>query len=77
MILCAERFAKGLPESCTGIFSDDALRSSLRRERYVVTRDWAARQTSLPGYDTMTLFANRYGRRPAGRVGQRNQQEDM
>ncbi len=72
MILCAERFARGLPESSAGVFSDEALGSGLRRRRSTVTGDWAARQTNLPDYDTMTLFENRRGRCPIGRAGRRN-----
>jgi len=67
MILCAERFDReqhlpSLPD--LGSFSA----SSSALAVHLPSGDWAQRQTHLRGFGTMTLFANRHGRRLTGRA---------
>jgi hypothetical protein len=67
MILCAERFDREqhlspLPD--LGSFSA----SSSAREARFPSGGWAERQTQMRGFDTMTLFAGRHGRRLVSRA---------
>jgi hypothetical protein len=67
MILCAERFDREQHlSSLPGL--GDLSTSSSALEVHLPSGDWAQRQTHLRGFGTMTLFANRHGRRMMSRV---------
>lgn len=62
MILCAERFDREqYLSSLPGL--GDFSASSSAREAPFPSGGWAKRQTHLRGFDAMTLFADRHGRR--------------
>jgi hypothetical protein len=62
MILCAERFDREQHLSSLPDLSSFSVSSSAREVRFP-TGGWAERQTQMRGFDTMTLFADRHGRR--------------
>lgn len=76
MILCAERFDRDLHLASLPTFGGLSASSSEREARFP-SGDWAERQTQLRGFGTMTLFADRYGRRLSDRAGIKHQRGGM
>jgi hypothetical protein len=66
MILCAERFDREQHLSSLPGFGDFSASYSTDRAT-LPSGDWAERQTQMRGFDTMTLFADRHGRRLVSR----------
>ena len=67
MILCAERFDREQHLSSLPGLGDFSASSSAREAPFP-SGDWAERQTQMRGFDTMTLFADRHGRRLMSRA---------
>jgi hypothetical protein len=67
MILCAERFDREQHLSSLPDLSSFSASSCAREVRFP-TGGWAERQTQMRGFDTMTLFADRHGRRLISRA---------
>ncbi len=67
MILCAERFDREQTTASLPTFGGLSALSSACQE-LLPSGDWVERQTHLRGFEAMTLFANRHGRRLIGRA---------
>jgi hypothetical protein len=67
MILCAERFDREQPAPLLPTLGDLSASSPAGGATFP-SGDWAERQTQMRGFDTMTLFADRHGRRMVSRA---------
>jgi len=67
MILCAERFDREQTVASRPTFGGSSASSSTKEEPFP-SGDWAGRQTHVREFDTMTLFADRHGRRLTSRA---------